>query len=827
MANKDKQIIKKAYALVDKINDLESKYSIMSNLELKSMTQLFRERLANGETLDDLLPDAFAVVREASKRVLDMRHFDVQLVGGIMLHKGHIAEMKTGEGKTLVATLPVYLNALTEKGVHVVTANDYLAERDKELMEKLYNFLGMTTGVILSGQSPHVKREQYQCDITYGTNNEFGFDYLRDNMAMNPSLKVQRELNFAIIDEVDSILVDEARTPLIISAPAKDANELYLAADQFVRTLDKEDYSIDEKQNSIALNDSGINKAESFFGMEDYMDMKNCVIQHHINQALRAHYRMRREVDYLVRKGEVVIVDEFTGRTMQGRRYSDGLHQAIEAKEKVEIQKESKTLATITYQNYFRLYKKLAGMTGTAKTEEEEFSSIYNLNVVVIPTNKPIARIDHIDRVYTSKEAKVRAIITEIKKRHSIGQPLLVGTISIEDSELISQKLKKEGIKHEVLNAKNHEKEASIIAQAGRLNSVTISTNMAGRGTDILIGGNATLLAREALKKEYKYTEEQLEILYSPDKNSEEHLEILTKYNELLEHFNTQTTKEYENVIKAGGLCVIGTERHESRRIDNQLRGRAGRQGDLGESVFFVSLEDDLMRIFGGEKIKKVADKLGLEDDTPLDNKLISNNIEYAQKKVESNHFSVRKQVVKYDDVLNEQRKTIYSFRDSVMSSKNLENCIFNMMDEVAEDVYNRLVEEKGKIKKWNLDEIESMVSDILPLREEIGLNNLSKVKPDIIKTHIKNVLVNEYTTKLEILGNEALNNILRHQLLNIIDSKWMEHIETLNNLKEGIHLRSFGQEDPVVAYRTESSNIYDNMTISIAYELIDNLLSA
>lgn len=821
MRNNEKKRIKKAYALVEKINNLSSTYSIMSNIELKGMTQIFRDRLEKGETLDDLLPEAFAVVKEASKRVLNMEHYDVQLVGGIMLHNGHIAEMKTGEGKTLVATLPVYLNALSGKGVHVVTANDYLARRDKELMEKLYDFLGLTTGVILSNQSSVVKKQQYECDIVYGTNNEYGFDYLRDNMASRIEQKVQRDLHFAIIDEVDSILIDEARTPLIISAPEKEPNELYFVADRFVRTLDKEDFSIDEKQKSIALDDNGISKAEHFFGMDDFMDIKYCNIQHHINQALRAHHIMRKDVDYLVKEGEVVIVDEFTGRTMSGRRYSDGLHQAIEAKENVEIQRESKTLATITFQNYFRLYDKIAGMTGTAKTEEEEFKSIYNLEVVTIPTNKPVVREDFLDRVYSTKNAKINALIQEVIMRNKIGQPVLVGTISIEDSELISRKLKEKGIKHNVLNAKNHEKEASIIAQAGRLNSVTISTNMAGRGTDIIIGGNAELLAREYLKKEFNYTDKQLETVYSLNRSSSEDFEIIQNYKKTLDHFKAQVSKDYANVLNVGGLCVIGAERHESRRIDNQLRGRSGRQGDPGNTMFFISLEDDLMRIFGGEKIQKVASKLGIDEDTPLDNKFISNNIEYAQKKVESNHFAIRKQVVKYDDVLNEQRKVIYTFRENVLKSEDLQNCMFSIIEEVVDDLISKLIEQKGKIKKWNLDEIEVLIKEIIPIPVEIGLNNLAKLNLTTVKEHLTSILINEYTAKVEILGKEAVNSICKYNLIEVIDSKWMEHIETLDKLKEGIHLRSIGQEDPVVAYRIEASNIYNDLTLNIAHYMI------
>lgn len=825
MFNKENKSLKQANALVKKINELEPKFETMNNVELKEMTHLFKERIAKGETLDSILPEAFATVREASKRVLNMRHYDVQLIGGITLHQGKIAEMRTGEGKTLVATLPAYLNALTGKGVHVITVNDYLAARDKEIMENLYGFLGLTTGVILSGQSPAVKKKEYACDIVYGTNNEFGFDYLRDNMVQNKDHKVQGELNFCIVDEVDSILIDEARTPLIISAPSKDANSLYIAADQFVKTLSNDDYTIDEKLNSISLTDEGISKAEKFFGIEELMDIKNALKQHHINQALRANYRMKKEVDYIVKKGEVLIVDEFTGRIMEGRRYSDGLHQAIEAKEGVKIQKESQTLATITFQNYFRLYNKLSGMTGTAKTEEEEFKSIYKLDVVTIPTNKPVIREDHADKIYMNKHYKISAVVNEIKERHSKNQPLLVGTISIEDSELLSKKLKEANIPHNVLNAKHHEQEAYIIAQAGRLGAVTISTNMAGRGTDILIGGNAELLAKEEVRKALNCSHEELEVIYtqSSEELSERENEIIEFYNKSLSKYKEQVDKEYNEVIAAGGLCVIGTERHESRRIDNQLRGRAGRQGDKGESIFFLSLQDDLMRIFGGEKIQVVAEKLGASD-TAIDNKFITKNIENAQKKIESSHFSTRKQVVKYDDVLNEQRIKIYTYRNLILSEYDISTSIFKMMDEVAQDIYNQILETKKSFKKWNTEELETFTNNILNLPEPLGYANLSKLTPQTFKEHIKHTLMNEYTKKEEILGKEAILNICRNRILNEVDTKWMDHIDSLSNLKEGIHLRSLGQEDPAVAYRIEGSNMFDSMTLEIAYDIVKGL---
>ena len=823
---KNKKIsLKKANEIVEQINDLDKKFSLMTNLELKKMTQIFKERLANGETLDDILVEAFATVKEASKRVLGMSHYNVQLLGGITLHNGKIAEMKTGEGKTLVATTAVYLNALTGKGVHVITVNDYLAKRDKELMEKLYNFLGLTTGVILHGQSTIVKKAQYACDITYGTNNEFGFDYLRDNMATNLNQKVQRGLNFAIVDEVDSILIDEARTPLIISAPGRDANKLYLAADAFCNTLSKDDYEIDEKMKSVSLTSQGVEKAEQFFSIANLMDIKSVLIQHHINQALQANFNKKREVDYIVRDNEVIIVDEFTGRIMPGRRYSDGLHQAIEAKEGVKIQKESRTLATITFQNYFRLYEKLSGMTGTAKTEEEEFKSIYGLDVIQIPTNKPIARIDHPDRVYTSKDYKINAIVNEIKTRHSIGQPILVGTISIEDSELLSKKLRENNIEHTVLNAKHHEKEASIIAQAGRLNSVTISTNMAGRGTDIIIGGNASIIAREEIKSKYGLSDEDIECIHNPSATEERETEIIDLYRKQLEIAKKAVQDEYNKVMNAGGLCVIGTERHESRRIDNQLRGRAGRQGDKGESIFFISLEDDLMRIFGGEFIQKFAQKAGL-GDTPLDHKILTKRIESSQKKVESRNFSIRKQVVKYDDVLNSQRETIYNFRNKVLELEDMSELIKSIVHEVVEDLVPKLIGENGKPSKWNIEEVEKQIKDILPISTNIGLNSFNKLNKKIVKEHLQNVILNEVYVKQEQHGKENLDYTLKLNLLSIIDSMWISHIDTLSNLKDGIHLRSIGQEDPVIAYRTEGINLYDEMTIGIAYNATETLLN-
>ena len=681
-----KKEIKALQKSVDIINSLEDSIVKLTDAELTGKTQEFMKRYENGETLDQLLPEAFAVAREASKRVLGMRHYDVQLMGGMVLHQGRIAEMRTGEGKTLVATLPVYLNALSKEGVHVVTVNDYLAKRDMEWMSKLYNFLGLTTGVILHGITPDQRRNAYNADITYGTNNEFGFDYLRDNMVIYKSQMVQRPLNYAIVDEVDSILVDEARTPLIISGQGDKSTALYTMADSFIRMLRNEtDYVIDEKGNSVALNESGVEKAEKFFGVENITDIANMETYHHINQALRAHTMMKRDVDYVVKDGEIIIVDEFTGRLMFGRRYSEGLHQAIEAKEGLKVQRESKTLATITFQNYFRMYKKLSGMTGTAKTEEEEFKSIYRMDVVQIPTNKPVIREDMDDVVYKTEAAKYKFAVDEIEERHKNGQPILVGTISIEDSEMLSDMLKKRGIRHEVLNAKNHEKEAEIVAQAGRFGQVTIATNMAGRGTDIILGGNPEFMTVKEMKR-LGYADEIITQAsgfgYTED---EEIREAREKYHSILEEKKEELKEEQDKVRQAGGLCIIGTERHESRRIDNQLRGRAGRQGDPGTSRFFISLEDELMRLFGSDRLMAMVEKIGMDDDMPIEHKMLSKSIEGAQKKVEGKNFSIRKHVLQYDDVMNKQREIIYKERRNVLEGEDVHSEILDMIDKTIE----------------------------------------------------------------------------------------------------------------------------------------------
>ncbi len=696
----EKKEMKKFNITVDQIESLEPKYKEMSDSELQAMTNIFREKLNKGETLDDILPDAFATVREASSRVLGMRHYRVQLIGGLVLHQGRIAEMKTGEGKTLVGTTAVYLNALTGKGAHVVTVNDYLAKRDKEIMEKLYNFLGLSVGVIIHGQNQTVRRQQYACDITYGTNNEFGFDYIKDNMVIHKEQMVQRGLNYVIVDEVDSILVDEARTPLIISGPGDKSTHLYSDANTFVTTLNEDSYEIDEKQKSVSLTEEGIKKAELYFNVENITDIEHVELYHHINQALKAHKSMKSDIDYVCKDGEVVIVDEFTGRLMFGRRYSEGLHQAIEAKEGLRIQRESKTLATITFQNYFRMYNKLSGMTGTAKTEEDEFKGIYKMDVVQIPTNKEIERIDLPDAVYKNVKGKFNAVVDEIVERNKNNQPVLVGTVSIENSEALSYLLKRRGVRHEVLNAKNHHKEAEIIAQAGRFGAVTIATNMAGRGTDIALGGNPSFRTKKELKK-MGYTDEVLNKLDGnldsiTRENNEELFNAKQKYDQVFETFKQMCDDEEKKVLEVGGLCVIGTERHESRRIDNQLRGRAGRQGDPGTSRFYISLEDDLMRLFGSERITGVIEKIGLEEDMPIEHKMLSKSIENAQKKVEGRNFGVRKHVLQYDNVMNKQREIIYAERKRVLEGENLETQIKDMIHSIIESSVNAYVYENG-----------------------------------------------------------------------------------------------------------------------------------
>ena len=818
-----KKEIKALQKSVDIINSLEDSIVKLTDAELTGKTQEFMKRYENGETLEQLLPEAFAVAREASKRVLGMRHYDVQLMGGVVLHQGRIAEMRTGEGKTLVATLPVYLNALSKEGVHVVTVNDYLAKRDMEWMSKLYNFLGLTTGVILHGITPDQRRNAYNADITYGTNNEFGFDYLRDNMVIYKSQMVQRPLNYAIVDEVDSILVDEARTPLIISGQGDKSTALYTMADSFIRMLRNEtDYVIDEKGNSVALNESGVEKAEKFFAVENITDIANMETYHHINQALRAHTMMKRDVDYVVKDGEIIIVDEFTGRLMFGRRYSEGLHQAIEAKEGLKVQRESKTLATITFQNYFRMYKKLSGMTGTAKTEEEEFKSIYRMDVVQIPTNKPVIREDMDDVVYKTEAAKYKFAVDEIEERHKNGQPILVGTISIEDSEMLSDMLKKRGIRHEVLNAKNHEKEAEIVAQAGRFGQVTIATNMAGRGTDIILGGNPEFMTVKEMKR-LGYADEIITQAsgfgYTED---EEIREAREKYHSILEEKKEELKEEQDKVRQAGGLCIIGTERHESRRIDNQLRGRAGRQGDPGTSRFFISLEDELMRLFGSDRLMAMVEKIGMDDDMPIEHKMLSKSIEGAQKKVEGKNFSIRKHVLQYDDVMNKQREIIYKERRNVLEGEDVHSEILDMIDKTIDKVLSYYIPEGSYPESWDLKALEERFVNIFHPDKKVEVGNVEDLTKESLKEIIKNEALRLYDEKEKLVGEERMRELERIILLQVVDSKWMDHIDAMDQLRQGIGLRAIGQEDPVRAYQIEGFDMFDEMIQSIQEETLN-----
>lgn len=822
----DKKELKKFNKIVDTIDSLEPKFESMSDKELKDMTNIFKDRLANGETLDDILPEAFAVVREASKRVLGMRHYRVQLIGGIVLHQGRIAEMKTGEGKTLVATSPVYLNALTGKGVHVVTVNDYLAKRDKEQMGKVYEFLGMTVGVIVHGQDPQTRRAQYQCDITYGTNNEYGFDYLKDNMVIHRHQMVQRELNYAIVDEVDSILVDEARTPLIISGPGDKSTHLYSDANTFILTLKPDNYEIDEKQKSVCLTDSGIQKAEVYFNVENITDISHMELYHHINQALKAHTIMKKDVDYVTRDGEIIIVDEFTGRLMFGRRYSEGLHQAIEAKEGLRIQRESKTLATVTFQNYFRMYNKLAGMTGTAKTEEEEFKAIYKMDVVQIPTNKQVQREDLSDAVYKNTAGKFNAVVEDIIERHKNKQPILVGTVSIENSELISQLLKRRGIKHEVLNAKHHDKEAEIIAQAGRLGAVTIATNMAGRGTDIVLGGNPTFLTKKEMKK-LGYDESVINkvdaSLEGIDREGNEELfAAKEKYEELYKKYKEETKAEQEEVLKAGGLAIIGTERHESRRIDNQLRGRAGRQGDPGSSRFYISLEDDLMRLFGSERISGIVEKIGLEEDMPIEHKMLTKSIEGAQKKVEGRNFGIRKHVLQYDDVMNKQREIIYAERRRVLEGENLQEQIQNMIHSLIEEgvmIYSQ-------DNRFEADKFVDYMYNLFMPRGSIEVSDIENLKAEEVIEKVYEIAMKIYSGKEERIGSDRMREVERVILLQSVDNHWIDHIDAMDQLRQGIGLRAIGQQDPVIAYTDEGFNMFNEMNSHIKEDTIKYLFN-
>ena len=826
-----KKEVKRVSKTADKVLALESKYQPMSDKELISQTQILKDRLAAGETLDDILPDAFAVCREAAWRVLGMKHFRVQVIGGIILHQGRIAEMKTGEGKTLVATLPAYLNALEGKGVHIVTVNDYLAKRDCEWMGKLYRFLGLTAGLIIHEKNNAERQEAYNCDITYGTNNEMGFDYLRDNMVLYKEQKVQRSHNFAIVDEVDSILIDEARTPLIISGRGEQSTDMYRRANDFARTLkmdkvaqmnEKEDteetydgdFVVDEKARTATLTQSGVKKAEEYFGVENLMDMENTTLLHHINQAIKAIGVMRRDIDYVVKDGQVLIVDEFTGRIMLGRRYNDGLHQAIEAKEGVKVEHESKTLATITFQNYFRLYKKLSGMTGTASTESQEFSEIYKLDVVEIPTNKPLIRKDYPDVIFQTERAKYKHVIEQIKTCHEKGQPILVGTISIEKSELLSKMLKRAGIPHNVLNAKNHEKEAEIIAQAGKLGAVTIATNMAGRGTDIILGGNAEFLATAEMKK-MQYPEEIIaEAKGFAETDDEEILAARKTFRELEEKYKEQIKGEADKVREAGGLFILGTERHDSRRIDNQLRGRAGRQGDPGASQFYLSTEDDLMRLFGGERMKAMMSRLAVDEDMPIESKMISNTVESSQKKVEGRNFAIRKQTLQYDDVMNRQRELIYKQRDMVLDGIDLTDKIVDMLDSSIDANVPVYCAKDAHKKDWNLNGLKEKYRGWLLADEDC--DKLNDMSVEEITDFLKETGEKKLQERREMFGDEIYQDLSRKILLHNVDSLWMDHIDAMDNLKEGIHLRSYAQQDPVVAFRMESYDMFDEMTETI-----------
>ena len=833
--------VKRIMPIVKQINELEPDMEKLSDSELRGKTDELKKKLQEGKTLDDILPEAFAVVREASKRVLGMRHFDVQLIGGIILHQGRIAEMKTGEGKTLVATLPVYLNALTGKGVHVVTVNDYLAKRDSEWMGKVYKFLGLTVGLVIAGMEPHEKRQAYACDVTYGTNNEFGFDYLRDNMVIYKDQLVQRELNYAIVDEIDSILIDEARTPLIISGRGEQSSDLYKKANTFVAKLtpkviveedvkdfeqaeDNEnyDYIVDLKAKSASLTQKGIKKAEKEFGLENFNDIENSELVHNVNQALRAHGIMKKDIDYIVKDGEVLIVDEFTGRIMYGRRYNNGLHQAIEAKEHVKIADESKTLATITFQNYFRMYDKLSGMTGTAMTEEAEFEEIYKLDVIEIPTNKPMIRKDEHDIIYKNEPAKFRAVIKDIKESNKKGQPVLVGTVSIEKSEKLSKLLDKEGIKHTVLNAKFHEKEAEIVAQAGKFGAVTIATNMAGRGTDIMLGGNSEFLAKQEMRRQ-RYTLDQIEQANAFNETSDETvLEARKKFKELKDKFDEEIKEEKEKVIAAGGLKIIGTERHESRRIDNQLRGRSGRQGDPGESRFYIGLDDDLMKIFGGDMITKVYNTLGADEDMPIESKMISKAVENAQKRVEGRNFSIRKNVLQYDDVMNTQREIIYKQRRQVLDGENMKENVFNMIDTLAEEMVNGYTTEDGINAESLMSEVETTygISKLESLSE-------SKINAENVIAELQEKAHKIYDEKEAEFGSENLRELERVVILKIVDERWMDHIDAMDELKDGIGLQAYGQKDPVVQYRIEGFDMFDQMIADIKLNVVKILMNA
>jgi preprotein translocase subunit SecA len=820
--------IAKIEKIADKIENLENEISALSDEELRNKTNEFKSRLENGETLDDILVESFAVVREAAVRTLNMRHYKVQLIGGIVLHQGRITEMRTGEGKTLVATLPVYLNALEGKGVHVVTVNDYLALRDRAWMGKVYEFLGLEVGCIISGMENDKRKKAYLADITYGTNNEFGFDYIRDNMVVRKENKVQRGFNYAIIDEVDSTLIDEARTPLIISGAGTKSTGLYSKADSFIATLTKDlDYTIEEKEKIVLLTDeSGLGKAERFFNVKNLSSPENMEINHHINQALRARTLMKKDVDYVVRDGEILIVDEFTGRLMSGRRYSNGLHQAIEAKEGQSIKKESQTLATITVQNFFRMYKKLSGMTGTAKTEEDEFKHIYGMDVLTIPTNKPVIRLDKEDVIYRTLKGKFDAIIEDIKRVHEKGQPVLVGTISIENSEYISKLLKKQGITHEVLNAKYHHKEAEIVAQAGRYNAVTIATNMAGRGTDIVLGGNSEFVAKKAMKKD-GFDDEMIEKSTSKlDYHNDEVKNAKKVYHQYFDELEKEFLEEKEKVIEAGGLHIIGTERHESRRIDNQLRGRSGRQGDIGSSQFFISFEDDLLRLFVSDKIREMVKNLGMDENTPVEASILSNSIEKAQKKVEGRNFGVRKHVLQYDDVINRQREIIYTERHKVLEGDDLKSNITKMIEKIIDESISLYTSGSEYPEEWKLDLLESHLHSIFLPKGIIDKDNLDLTRDELREVIVHNAM-ETYNKKEEEFTSERMRDLERFILLRVVDNKWIDHIDAMSQLKQGIGLRAIGQQDPVVAYKKEGFDMFGEMINNIQDDTVKYLFGA
>ena len=838
--------IKRITPIKDKVLALDEEYSKLTDEELKAKTPYFKERLANGETLDDILPEAFAACREASWRVLGMKHFPVQILGGIVLHQGRIAEMKTGEGKTLVATLPAYLNALTGNGVHIVTVNDYLAKRDSEWMGKVHRFLGLSVGLIVHDLTSDERRAAYAADITYGTNNEMGFDYLRDNMALFSSELVQRGHAFAIVDEVDSILIDEARTPLIISGIGQKSTEMYSRTEALVarfrkkviaETDEKEeedvnvdaDYIVDEKAKTATLTARGIAKAEQYFEIENLSDPENSTIAHHINQAIKAHGTMKRDIDYVVKDGEVVIVDEFTGRLMFGRRYSEGLHQAIEAKEHVTVARESKTLATITFQNYFRLYKKLSGMTGTALTEEEEFGTIYNLDIIEIPTNRPIARIDDPDVVYKTEAAKYRAVIAQVKECHAKGQPVLVGTVSIEKNEHLSYLLSREGIKHNLLNAKNHEKEAEIVAQAGKLGAVTVATNMAGRGTDIMLGGNAEYMAKNDLRKAGLSDELIAEATGYAETDDQEILDARALFAEALAKHKAEIAGEADRVREAGGLFIIGTERHDSRRIDNQLRGRAGRQGDPGETRFYLSLEDDLLRLFGGERITNLMDRMNLDEDTPIENKMLSKSIENAQTSVESRNFQSRKATLEYDDVMNKQREIIYGQRKQVLDGRNLKDTIFGM---IRSGISNQVTLHSGEHGKLDEDGVREILGSLEGMYFPRGMvaetpAELAAMGEDELTELFFNAAVTTYERKEEAVTSPIMRELERVVLLRVVDEYWMDHIDAMQELRQGIRLRAYAQVNPIDAYKKESLEMFEEMISAIQDETVRRIFSA